>query len=269
MYLSFPLLKKLTDAGDPLAKKVFKDEILLRLSSNYPNVMLFLLEGGYLKYFTIEELKSVKDIINESKIQHIIDLFNKQYGSFFKINPQLAELCLKIKEGYTLNKRKESYFLEFSSVKIIIMTKDFKKEFSNWFNNTKKVLLHESLIDGECITFDKETFFNYEYIQDILKYIENPEIYYKEEWPLIFMTPKFTGAVAPRLSPFPAPKEQWDKYTSKFIPYMEYMKLWKQYTKKELFDIIKLKEIQPRIKITARKGDLLCYYLKKCKEELK
>ncbi|MFX1236700.1 MAG: Rab family GTPase [Promethearchaeota archaeon] len=57
--LSFPLLKKLTEAGDPKAKRVFKDEIALRLEENNRTVTQFLVEEDYLKYFTPEELDTL------------------------------------------------------------------------------------------------------------------------------------------------------------------------------------------------------------------
>jgi len=49
--LSFPLLKKLTIAGDPVAKEVFKIEIRKRFKSGDLNVMTFLTKEGYLDYF--------------------------------------------------------------------------------------------------------------------------------------------------------------------------------------------------------------------------
>ncbi|MFX0105662.1 MAG: GTP-binding protein [Candidatus Hodarchaeota archaeon] len=59
--LAFPLLKALVLAGDPLAKRVFKEEIAIRLESGYPSVVLHLINQGYLKYLKKEEL----DIILE------------------------------------------------------------------------------------------------------------------------------------------------------------------------------------------------------------
>jgi hypothetical protein len=70
--LAFPLLKKLTEVGDILAKKVFKEEIIKRLSSGHPNTVYFLSTEGYLNYFQEEdwevifadaELETVKSII--------------------------------------------------------------------------------------------------------------------------------------------------------------------------------------------------------------
>lgn len=54
--LSFPLLKKLTIAGDTLAKKVFKREIFKRFKSGNLNVMTFLIKEGYLDYFDWDEI---------------------------------------------------------------------------------------------------------------------------------------------------------------------------------------------------------------------
>ena len=52
--LAFPLLKKLAEVGDPVAKKVIKDEIALRLEEDYPSVTYYLVEEGYLKFFNEE-----------------------------------------------------------------------------------------------------------------------------------------------------------------------------------------------------------------------
>ena len=57
--LAFPLLKALAEAGDSLAKKVFKEEIALRLESGYSSVVRYLVAQGYLNYFSKEELNTV------------------------------------------------------------------------------------------------------------------------------------------------------------------------------------------------------------------
>lgn len=57
--LAFPLLKQLTEAGDPLAKKVFKEEIAKRIESGYKSVILYLINEHYLDYLDDEESKSV------------------------------------------------------------------------------------------------------------------------------------------------------------------------------------------------------------------
>ncbi|MFW9990321.1 MAG: Rab family GTPase [Candidatus Odinarchaeota archaeon] len=57
--LSFSLLEALMKAGDPLAKKVFKEEIAVRIESGYPSVVMYLIKQNYLKYLTKEELQTV------------------------------------------------------------------------------------------------------------------------------------------------------------------------------------------------------------------
>ena len=74
--LSFPLLKRLTIAGDIKAKKVFKDEIAKRLLGDYIPIKRFLIEEDYLSYLNADELdivlKSYKDLIKNS--QNIEDI---------------------------------------------------------------------------------------------------------------------------------------------------------------------------------------------------
>ena len=54
--IAFPLLKELTKAGDPKAKRVFKEEIAKRMSSGYYPTIKYLILEGYLFFLTIEEL---------------------------------------------------------------------------------------------------------------------------------------------------------------------------------------------------------------------
>ena len=58
--LAFPLLKRLTEAGDLLAKKVFKEEIAKRYKSGFPSVVKYLEEERYLEYLSKEELEVLK-----------------------------------------------------------------------------------------------------------------------------------------------------------------------------------------------------------------
>ncbi|MHA2195172.1 MAG: leucine-rich repeat domain-containing protein [Promethearchaeota archaeon] len=84
--LAFPLLKKLCEANDPKAKRVFKGEVIKRFKSGYPNVIHFLICEGYIdplskderdhafKDFNYEYLKS--DVSQDSLklLEYIIDL---------------------------------------------------------------------------------------------------------------------------------------------------------------------------------------------------
>ncbi|MEE9379221.1 MAG: leucine-rich repeat domain-containing protein [Candidatus Lokiarchaeia archaeon] len=66
--LAFPLLKKLTEVRDPLARMVFKEELTNRFISGNPNVVTYLLEEGFLRFFTQEEFQILLENINTTQI---------------------------------------------------------------------------------------------------------------------------------------------------------------------------------------------------------
>jgi len=57
--LAFPLLKALVDAGDPIAKRKFKEEIAMRYATGHPTVIRFLTQNGYLHYLSEDEFESM------------------------------------------------------------------------------------------------------------------------------------------------------------------------------------------------------------------
>ncbi|MBY9020436.1 MAG: leucine-rich repeat domain-containing protein [Candidatus Lokiarchaeota archaeon] len=71
--LAFPLLRRLSDVGDPLAKKKFKEEIALRYSSGHSTVITFLNQNGYLKYLSSEELGCLLD---DNKLPILVEISN-------------------------------------------------------------------------------------------------------------------------------------------------------------------------------------------------
>ena len=92
--LAFPLLKKLADAGDDLAKRVFKEEIALRLESGYPSVVGYLINQGYMKYLCEDELDTL--IEDSNFIQNVVGAV----GSFEKLPQWLSErIQSKIKKS--------------------------------------------------------------------------------------------------------------------------------------------------------------------------
>lgn len=95
MYLAFPLLKELADAGERRAKKVFKEEIARRFQEGNTTVRKFLIEEGYINYLKEIELNAIGIIwveYNGEKIPVIdnhlylqkrdIDNLNKVKGLF-------------------------------------------------------------------------------------------------------------------------------------------------------------------------------------------
>ena len=57
--LAFPLLKKLEEVGDPLARKIFQKEILSRFASGYPIVIAYLVETKLLRYLNRDQVKNI------------------------------------------------------------------------------------------------------------------------------------------------------------------------------------------------------------------
>jgi hypothetical protein len=55
--LAFPLLKRLTEVGDPTARRVFKEEIAARIENGYLPVVLFLIIENYFTYLEKDELE--------------------------------------------------------------------------------------------------------------------------------------------------------------------------------------------------------------------
>jgi len=83
--LAFPLLRRLADCGDPLAKKVFKEEIAKRFESGFLPVVLYLMKEKYLHYFIPEELNVLmtKDEIWQgvlTALEAIRDEVDKRYA---------------------------------------------------------------------------------------------------------------------------------------------------------------------------------------------
>ena len=98
--IAFPLLRELTRSGDPLASKIFKEEIALRLESGYPSVVEYLLNQGYIRYFTPDEFKTI--IISTGLIKGLssnpkmLSRFLVAYGSRFPTS--MEDILIKVLE---------------------------------------------------------------------------------------------------------------------------------------------------------------------------
>jgi len=86
--IAFPLLKKLTEVGDPIARRRFKEEIALRFQSGHPSVVRFLIREHYLNYLNREEINflcedlidsfvNTKKPVYSSKLRLILDTLRK------------------------------------------------------------------------------------------------------------------------------------------------------------------------------------------------
>ena len=77
--LAFPLLKKLTEAGDPKALNIFKFEILRRFIEGSENTREFLNEQDFLEYLSEEEFRSPLSIRERSILEELEGLLQKKF----------------------------------------------------------------------------------------------------------------------------------------------------------------------------------------------
>jgi len=80
--LAFPLLEKLTEVGDPSAKKVFKEEIAKRFLSGHLPVMEYLRYQGYMDYLNEEETEYLLDEALKITDPQVKEFIHKYYQSF-------------------------------------------------------------------------------------------------------------------------------------------------------------------------------------------
>ena len=133
--LSFPLLEELTEAGDPQAKKVFKEEIAERYNNGIESVRKYLKDSNYLRRLTIEEFHSYIDadeyeiVCKLKKIQPHIDRLIYQYKKGKITHLMLSGYKLKKVPSEIRNLTSLEY-LEMNSNKIEILP-DWIKEFKS------------------------------------------------------------------------------------------------------------------------------------------
>lgn len=96
--LAFPLLQKLSQIGDPIAVKRFKQEILKRLASGHSTVITYLADSGYLNSITDEDYHEIfknpqKDLIENltrglanSKYSHYVEPLFIKFMQYSKSN---------------------------------------------------------------------------------------------------------------------------------------------------------------------------------------
>ncbi len=89
--LAFPLLKRLTEAGDDLAKKVFKEEIKKRFRSGNLNVMTFLIKEGFLD-------RDILDIDEYEELQEELD-----YETHKELQRRLREKSRDVRDMFLID----------------------------------------------------------------------------------------------------------------------------------------------------------------------
>jgi Leucine-rich repeat (LRR) protein len=90
--ISFPLLRELYKNGDPLVKKIFKEEIAKRFTQGNQTVRKFLEKENYLTYLTPEEILTMfQEIKPESLSEEMFFILIKKYPCFEKNNLEVKK----------------------------------------------------------------------------------------------------------------------------------------------------------------------------------
>ncbi|MFX1496954.1 MAG: hypothetical protein ACFFBH_05485 [Promethearchaeota archaeon] len=143
--ISFPLLRELTRAGDPKARKVYKEEIAQRLESGCPSVVQYLLAQGYIQEFTPTEFQSILESTNlikklsaEPKM-----LFHFLRSCILKFPRLIEYILLQILE---LPESKNVFFSLIQRAPMVSTFPLFSRyRFPEFLNNLKNAL--ENLVD--------------------------------------------------------------------------------------------------------------------------
>lgn len=97
--LAFPLLKKLTEVGDFIAKKIFKEEIAKRFERGIVSTTQYFLYNGYLNYLNSLELECVFEQLGFKLVDNITVQLKNLMGSFlnnYRFIKNLLDLILFI-----------------------------------------------------------------------------------------------------------------------------------------------------------------------------
>ncbi|MHA1804108.1 MAG: leucine-rich repeat domain-containing protein [Promethearchaeota archaeon] len=171
--IAFPLLKKLTDVGDPTAKKVFKEEIGLRISHGNEKVIEFLVSQNYLDYLNEDEISAIgpelKQFVylkqeraignyldkNEFESLFVFIVHNTDSLRFFATHPfsKMDELTRESKQAVKVEKKKivglslnycrlnelSPLIENLKNLKILYLNNNFFKNFPESILNLKKL----------------------------------------------------------------------------------------------------------------------------------
>ena len=136
--LSFPLLRKLVEVGDQVAKGMFKKEIVKRFESGYPTVVAFIFISNILNYLTEEErrdaivqnLPVILNALEKLPYEAQSDLFRKLI-SFSKETDLLEKyfsLFLESVDKFTGYDKHYAFSILFDSIKNTKVLKEFEPQ---------------------------------------------------------------------------------------------------------------------------------------------
>lgn len=180
--LAFPLLKRLTEAGDIIAKNVFKEEIAKRFEEGQLSVIQCLLYNGYLNYLNEDEREYVLDQSSSKLFKNIINKL-KGFVNFTPLNylkiKNIMELVIFIDLMYNksfllhiFEKLPKQMKEEFANIVILHLNykefKDFKISYGKFYIFFHRILKY---------FYDK-----YPKISELLKFLDSG--FYNADMPL-------------------------------------------------------------------------------------
>ena len=143
--LSLPLLFELTKLKDPKAKQMFKKEMIKRIESNYIPVISYLFRQKYLKYFTEEEIKEIKNSISDRFLKIVIDNYwfkgctFDMRGGFFIIKKDRREIIGMKNINMKLRDLSEyKHFIKYHEIKKIKFDNRVYYDLNSSFNTKDK-----------------------------------------------------------------------------------------------------------------------------------
>jgi hypothetical protein len=191
--LAFPILKELVNAGDPKAKRAYKEELAYRLEANELGVGIFLIQNGYLSDLTDDELEIIVDGLKPG----IGKVFLQEYAKERKIpyNFKVKRLALEIEPNAVFLTSYERNKFTYN---------DYKKAFNLKLLGKYSRTLYDSLIDFGLTWNEQKVLFKKTSILKAIDYFSNKEavkveiprgkgplkLYVKEENLAIYIYPK-------------------------------------------------------------------------------
>ncbi len=166
--LAFPLLNRLAEEGDVQAKRVFKQEIAIRLDSGAVNVIQFLINEGYVNHLKSEEINLLNwDALQKSltlSVKSIFEILDDPFDEFmfdYKVDTIIAFITLLINNNKLQRYlRKEYKYLDLETKCEFIATSCFLKDSS-------EILSHLlTPVEEDSMFFDK-------FLEKIVYILEN------------------------------------------------------------------------------------------------
>lgn len=192
--IAFPLLRKLVDVGDPKAKRAYKEELAYRLEANELNVVVYLIEGNYLKELSDDELEIIIDNIKPGIAKIILQEFSSEMKLPYNFDVKKLALAIEPEEIFLTSHERNSFTYN-----------DYKNPFRlKFLEKYSRSLYDDSLIDFGITWNQQKVLFKKISIKKAREYFANKEeirveiprgkgplkLYVKEENLAIYIYPK-------------------------------------------------------------------------------